>query len=206
MKISDFEKKLAQGKQAREQLTNEINDLLRQESELKAEALACADAGDVDGYQEKSTEQARVTATIFVKRRLLDKQGPAVSEADARDAWASYVAAYDKKLREGLAAFEAQKEKLCQQYSELLALQEEALAVRGRLGAAVGLDKSSFSMNYIPTRSGISAPGLLRLGGCRVLDPDAAYYMACYCVRNDSPLVGQDPEEQRVYDVLVRRN
>lgn len=207
--ISDFERKIAQGKQAREDLTKEINDLLRQESELKAAALACADAGDVDGYQQKDAAAARVTATIFVKRRMLDKLGPTVTADDARAAWADYAAKHNKALKASLDAFNDEKKKLCGMFADLLSLQGEALSVRTRLAAAVGLENSEFGLDFIPVRGGISAPGLLKLNGFNAFDPDACYYLSSYAIEHNKSLVpvhDRDPEVERVYSVLIQRS
>ena len=209
--ISDFDRKLAQGKEAREQLTNEINDLLRQEAALDAEANAAADAGDVDLYESKANAKNHVHATIFVKRRQLDRLGPTVNEADADAAWSDYVATYNKKLQAALDAFEETKEKFYQQYSDLVSLQHDALAVREHLGAAVGVDKNRYRMEFVPVQQGPSVYGALKIYGFNCPDPDSVFYLSMYCRKNKTTLFNQgtstpDPEAERVFHVVVNHN
>lgn len=209
MTITTFDEQIAKDKQTRESLQAELDELLRQEAALEADANAAADAGDVDEYLMKKAAKDRVTAALFVKRKQFDKLSSSVTEADARTAWANYVAEYNSKLAEGLKAFEEVKADLLQRYSYLVSLQADALAVRSHLGNAVGIDKTSLPMDYIPVMSGLEAKGALRLAGFNCVDPDAAYFMANHCRKNNKTFVGisnRDPEEERVYSVVVTRN
>lgn len=206
--VSDFEKALAKVTQTRETLKREIDDLIRQEAELDAAANAAADADDVDGFMQKRAAKDRASATLFVKRRQLDKLGAGVTEDDARNAWVDYAGTYSKKLAAGLKAFAAEKQKLCEMYDELVTLQEEALAVRERLGNAVGADKNTFAMDYIPVIGGVSAKGTIKIGGFCGADPDAVYFLSAYCVKHDKtivPISARDPMEERITRVVIRR-
>lgn len=211
MNLTKYFNLIADSKKKRDSLQQEINDLIKRESELAAAADDAAASGDVEKYMEIKAEKDKVSSIIYVKRSYMDKMPKATTEKDAFDAWGDYVSDYNAKLRKGLAAFEDEKAKLCQMYSNLVALQQDALSKRDEIAADSGVDKESFKMDFIPVSSGnvIGEYGLLRLIGFNSCDADACYYLANYCKKNNKPLVGMstgsDSEELRITNVVVNR-
>ncbi len=199
---------IADSKKKRDSLQQEINELIKKEQELTAAADEAAATGNVDKYLEIKAEKDKVSSIIYVKRSFMDKMPKATTEKDAFDAWGDYSADYNTKLRKGLAAFEEEKAKLCKMYSDLVTLQQDALSKREEIATDSGIDKESFKMEFIPAAwPGVAEKGLLRLAGFNSMDPDACYYLANYCKKNDKTLIypGQDcdPEVKRITDVVV---
>lgn len=210
MNLTKYFNLIADSKKKRDSLQQEINDLIKRESELAAAADDAAANGDVDKYMEIKAEKDKVSSIIYVKRSYMDKMPKATTEKDAFDAWSDYASDYNAKLRKGLAAFEDEKAKLCRLYSDLVTMQQEALSKRDEIAADSGVDKETFKMNFIPVGDGnFGENGHLRLIGFNNGDADACYYLANYCKKNDKALVGQtfgrDSEELRITNVVVNR-
>ena len=134
--IAEFEKLHNQSEADKAKLQNEIDELIRKESELTEAANAAAASGDVDGYMSKSKEKERVSATIFVKRTQLDRLA-AFTDADVLAAWADYADAYNKKFASALAAYREKADALRRMYVDLCNLQNAALIERERFGAFI---------------------------------------------------------------------
>ena len=130
---------------------------------------------------------------------------------EAKEAWADYSGDYNKRMKKAVSDFKAEKEKFLKMYSDMVDMQREALATRRRIARIAEADENSFSMEFIPCRSGINTAGLLRLGGFACMDADAAYYLAHHCEKNNKNLVGggypdRDREEARISCVVVSHN
>lgn len=136
MKIEEFERLRRQAQLEKQKISASIEDLLRQEAELNNAATAAAESGDVDGYLSKSKEKDRVTATIFVKRRQLDKLAPFTDE-DVVDSWREYAVQYNKAIDKKIADYERQRKALREAYLDLCKTQNSALIERARYGEFV---------------------------------------------------------------------
>ena len=209
MTIEKLEKLVSESKQKKAALAAEVENLLRQESALDAEARAAADVGDVEGYLSKKEEKDKVSATLFVKRNFLDKMTNAVTKDDSRSAWENYVADYNKRMKAAYSDFKAEKAKLCEMYSGMVDLQREALEVRERLADLVGDKIDSYRMEFIPVKDA-SSRASLRLGGVNFCDPDAAFYLSNYVEKTGARLFvvngERDPEEHRITSVVIVHN
>lgn len=210
MTLERFDELIMKDAERREKLNAEINALLQKKDALEAAALADADAGDAVAYKAHIREKADIEADLFVKKTCLEKLRGTAKKEDAVSAWDNYSAGYNKRMKKSLAEFKAEKEKLCAMYSKLVSMQSEAFAVRERLGDAVGADVQSFDMETIPCLRGIDEPGVLKLGGVGVHDPDAAYYLSNYCRNRGISLVAvlgkPDNELERITNVIVNHH
>ena len=209
MTVERFDELVKQDKEQRERLADEIAALMAKEAELETEMNAAANCGDEALYKAKKAEKESVSDSIFVKRSFKDRLTASVDADAARDAWADFVKAYDKKMEKAIQDFAAEKEKFIQMYSAMIDLQKDACAVRERLSGAVGAPVSSFRMVTIPVQSGTSIKGALKLGNVDIHDPDAVYYLSCYAQKTGAQLVffdgttPIDPEYGRVKTVVV---
>lgn len=208
--IEKIKAMIAEHSAGRKALENEIADLLKQEAELAAQAEAAADSGNVDDYMDLSAKKNRATATIFVKRKQMDKiPGNALPEDVARDAWADYVTDYNTDLKKKLAAYAAAKKKLCELYSDLIDTQDGALSFRELLAANSGKTAAAFAMEYIPVRKGLETKGLIKKGGINTMDPDAVFFLSAYEIENNRSIIVlsssgyYDPEQHRVNNVVL---
>lgn len=187
MTVDEFNKKVAAGKERRENLEAEIRALLQLVADLETAAAAAAAAGDTATYKQKLQEKADAETDLFVKRTCLDNFKGSVTPDDAMSAWENYVLGYNTALKKALAGFAEKKAELVRVYSDLVGLQRAALVTRENLSAAVGLDANSMSMDFIPCKNGINPKGTLRLPeiGSRCIDPDAVYYLSDYVLKNN---------------------
>lgn len=196
MTLEQLKERIRENEEKREKLKTEISNLLKREAELNSAAIAAAESGSVEDYVAKMAEKKKVTDSIFVKRSCMDKITTSPDEADIESAWKSYTATYNKQLAKSQAAFNAEKEKLCKLYSDMVELQSEACAVREYLGDLLGLNNDHiqrrFEMDYIPARNGISEIGLLKLGGSFLVDPDANYFLANYSIKTGKNFLHDD--------------
>lgn len=207
MTVEKFDEMIRKDKEAREAVGAEIKALLRRDSELDAEIAAAAEAGDVELYKVKKAEKDDVAIALHVKRARADKLSKPATKEDAFAAWDNYVGGHNKKLKKAVAEFEAEREKFNAMYAALVDLQNDACVVRERLAAAVDVDPDSFKMDTIPCATGVSALGLLNLGGISSKDPDANYYLACYSRKTGHDFVSlydgrQEPEAFKVARVV----
>lgn len=178
--IESFDSKIKVFEAKRAEINADIAELSRKEASLAQECKAAVEAGDVETYIQKNREKDDVTAALFVKRSFLDKMGKAVSEADAKEAWASYVTNYNKEMLKALEDFEKAKATLLTMYKNLADYQAAALKVRNHLNeyAGVANPDRSFPMQFIPCLSGVDGPGKLSKGNLNASDPDLLYYIA----------------------------
>ena len=207
MTVEKFDEMINKEKSEIESMRAEISRLLQREAELNAEMNAAAESGNVELFKAKKAEKDDVSASIYVKRSCLDKAKGTDHRAEAVEAWNTFAAEYNKKLKNALADIGKQKERLCSLYSDAVDLQNAALTIRERLADAVGMDsKTKFNMDFIPCAAGIEAFGLLSLSGVSVKDPDAVYYLSCYSQRNQKRLVAYsevEPEVDRIFKVVA---
>ena len=199
---------IAEHHAGRKALENEIADLLKQESELAAQAEAAADAGNVDSYMDLAGKSNLVSATIFVKRKQMDKTpGKALPDDVAREAWADYAADYNKALKKKLDEYGRMKQKLCQMYGDLLDYQNEALNIRLLFSNNSTVPAEAFRMEFIPVKGyGEHPRGNISIGGCNIHDPDAVFFLSDYCIKN-SVIFGTgkiDPTLSKVQCVIAQ--
>ena len=209
MTIKEFDKLIEEDKKKKEALSAEVEELVRQECQLNAEAMTAANAGDVDTYIAKKAAKDKVSATLFVKRKCLDRLGDAVTKEDSRAAWKDYASDYNKRMKKALADFNAEKAKLCKMYSDMVDLQRDALATRERLAVTVDDDKNAYTMEFIPVRDGNDC-GSIGMSAVGYKDPDAIYYLSDYAQRNNKnfvPIFGEfDPEYIKITSVVINHN
>ena len=188
MTYSKFLEMLKRDAEEKNQLQADISALQKEQTALEEKMNAAADAGDTDRYLSLSVEHDTVAKKIYVKRSYQNKREPLVDEAVAKEAWNDYVSGYNKKLKSSVAAFEAEKKKLCDMYSAMVELQKDACKVRESLGEAVGVPATIFEMNTIPfIKSSPIDPKdyAVQLQGLPgVTDPDACYYISNYVKAN----------------------
>ena len=206
--IEKIKAMIAEHSAGRKALENEIADLLKQEAELAAQAEAAADTGNVDDYMDLSAKKNRATATIFVKRKQMDKAPvKALPDDVAREAWAEYAEDYNKALKKKLDEYASLKKKLCQMYGEMLDYQNEALNVRLLFSNNSAVPAEAFRMEYIPLRGGALNPvGGTSLNGCSIRDPDAVFFLSDYCIKNNVGFATStgvsDPTLKKAHSVL----
>ncbi len=211
MTVEKFDELVKKDNELRERLSAEISALMEEEARLDTEMIAAAEVGNESLFKSLKAKKTDAEDSIFVKRAFLDKLKAPVDEAAARDAWADFVKAHDKRMTKAIEAFAAEKEKFLQMYSDMIDIQKNACAVRERLGSAVGLPASSFGMVTIPVQEGVNVKGALKLGGVNIIDPDACYYLSSYAQKTGAQLVHImgtgtiDPECARVMTVVCNR-
>lgn len=209
MTVDEFNKRIATDKERHGGLEAQIKTLLQRIADLEVDAGAAAAAGDTATYKAKLQAKADAETDLFVKRTCLDNFKPSVTPDDAKTAWSNYVTGYNAALKKALAAYADKKTELLMMYSDMVDLQRAALATREGLCAAVGLAVNSLTMDYLPCKNGNDLKGSLRLGetGNRCIDPDAAFYLSDYVIRNNvepPALRGvQNPEIDRVVNTVV---
>lgn len=210
MTIESFEAKQKQFEAKRKEISDSIADLSKQEAALAEECKAAVEAGDVDTYIKKNREKEDVSSALFVKRSFLDKMGKAVTEADAKEAWANYVEGYNKDIQKALADYEKTRSDLLRKYKDLVEKQAAALKVRDHLNESVGLANPdrSFPMMFIPCLMA-NDPGSLSKGRMNAHDPDLLYYIACKERAAGSnlllaPDIPETKDTNKVFDVVAR--
>ena len=133
-KIEEYERQFKQAQAEKEKLSAEIEDLIRQESEMTAAANEAAASGDVDLYMKKAKEKERITATIYVKRMQLEKPAP-YSASDVLASWKDYVERYNRDFTRKLEGYQKAAEALRGLFRDLIDLQNTALKDRERFCA-----------------------------------------------------------------------
>ena len=130
-KIDEFEKLRKQTQAEKDKLAGVIEDLIRKESELLDAANVAAEAGDVDLYQQKTAELEKTRATIFVRRKQMDKLVP-FTDADVVAAWSEYASGFNRAFQKRLDEYGKAREALRKMYMELVRDQNAALIERKR--------------------------------------------------------------------------
>ncbi len=130
-KTEEFEKLRKQSQTEKDKIAGVIADLIRKESELAEAANAAAEAGDVDLYQQKTSELGKVRATIYVRRKQMEKLCP-FTDADVVAAWGEYASSFNKGFQKRLDEYGKAREALRKMYMELVRDQNAALVERDR--------------------------------------------------------------------------
>lgn len=176
---------------------------------LKAEAEAAIDAGDVDLYLSIKSRISRVEAESIVRKRQIEKTSAPVTREECDEAWATYRADYEKTLTKLLTVLETKRREFIKAYMDAVALQEQACATRERLGGYIGINLSAlvdevpseFPMMTIPTHLGID-DFTLSCPPVGALDKDLAYVIA----NSGKPKIrlNEDPEISHLISVVHR--
>lgn len=209
MTIERFEELLQQDREKRERLDAEISSLESRIKKLEDEMISAAADGQEDVFKAKKAEKESLSDSIYVKRSFKEKMKDSVTADDAREAWADFTKGHNKKMRAAIQAFESEKAKLMQMYSDLIDMQKHACAIREKLSDAAGAPVESFDMETVPFQKGPQPTPMLRLGGVSDLtDPDALYFLNDYAKKKNLYVFGGpelDPEYARVRSVLFHQ-
>lgn len=204
----------------RQKLQDEIATLMEEEAKIDAEMKVVADQGDVDRYLGLSAEKETIAKKIYVKRTFQDKRLPLVCESDALEAWKDYVTGHNKRIKEAIASFEAEKKVLCAMYSEMVDIQNAACIARELLSNAVGVPATNFKMETIPfidQRTDLSNENynyITHLNGLTgVADPDVCYYLSNHLkktgekifIYSASDIGNRSPEADRITNVVIKQ-
>jgi len=187
-------------------ISQELDNLIRQQGEAELASKEAANCGDLDLYMEKEAERRRIDSEIYVKRTFLNQLQSMTFPEKAVEAWESYAKDFSKRLKSAVAEYEAEKTVLMEKYSALVTLQSEALNLRKRMVEASGASVEDFQMDYIPCVYDKSkTPGKLTLGGINSVDPDVCFYLANYYNRSNIQVkyYEPDPEAEKVFNTVV---
>lgn len=135
-KIEDFELMRKRTQADKQKIAAMIEDLIRQESELNDAANAAAEAGDVDLYEAKSKELEKIRATIFVRRKQMDKLCP-FTDSEVMESWSDYAKTFNRSFEKKIAEYEKQAKAVREAFLDLVRTQNEALIARERYAGMV---------------------------------------------------------------------
>ncbi len=207
--VADIDKKVQDAANTRARLQEEEERADADLQNLKAEADAAIDAGDVDLYISIKGRIERISAEAIVRKRQAEKTLAPVTREECEAAWSVFRAGHDKAMTKRLAVLEEKRKEYIAAYMDAVALQEQACATRERLGQYIGLNltaisnevAATFPMITIPNRHGIDDI-TLRCPPVGVLDRDLAFVISY----SDKPKINllADPEITHLISVVSR--
>lgn len=204
--VKDLDEKVKMAADARAEIEKEKEKTFQAKQELSRKAEAAADAGDVDLYYKYTQDVGRLEAAAHVREVQLRKKDQPITEDEVMSAWSDYVAGYSKNLASGLAKLEKAKAALLSEYSALLDLQGEALAVRARLAGYVDQKEEALAMDYVPVKMGDKIGPeegvIIRNYG---VDAYAAFYLANKVEPQRYNDLYKDKEYGRVWGTIYNR-
>lgn len=162
MKLEMILKKKLEIDANKEKLSREVAELERQLESINAEAEAAAADGLEDKYIELTDEASRINRRIYVKNKSVTAPG-SLPEAEVFAAWKEYAAAYEKNFKSKYAEYVKAAKKLYDMYCQLITEQNEALKMRRKCGALVGMEVPPTSINDNAIVGGLKINGLPRL-------------------------------------------
>lgn len=182
--INDFEKMVADANQVKTNLEDEIASLKASISGIEEKKNSAAENGDVEAFRAEKRKLEDVKDSIEIKTAQLKKLANPVTETMVNNFWKDYSSAYNKDFEKKLALFTEKKKELLSMYNEMLNLQTEAITMRERLAALIGLKNAptdysgsaidnAFKFKHIPYVNGKTS-----IAGSGVTDPDAVYYLS----------------------------
>lgn len=197
--IKDIENQLKATEQARLQLEKTKNENEAQAKEYRTQADAAAVAGDVARYKELKALADDAEAVAYVCEKQLEaEKGNPVTYDQTREAWDDYVAEYNKKLSAALRKFEKLKADMLKEYEGAVELQRKACETREYLADVIGKKPlradgehrlaDLYPMDSIPCVKNPLSGGAISIGGARIIDPDAVYYLASFKLAGDQLL------------------
>lgn len=137
-KFDKLQKKYIDAQNSSAALLKKKEGLLEQQAQIDAERQSAAESGNTDLYLQKGKEADRVGADLYVCEAQIRKALNPVTEKEAAEAWAEYVAAANKELDKAKADIFAVRNVLLTKLRAAMAVQEKALYTREMLAEFAG--------------------------------------------------------------------
>ena len=180
--MTKLEKMLKEYRQALDEqqaLEKEITQLRDDLAKLEKEAELAAQTGDISSYREKKAAVNDLSDTIFVREMQLKKMNPVKTQQEAEEAWNEYAEIYNRNFAKAWKAYDQARMDLFKEYMDLVNGQNEALQIRKKCGACIGIDDSKthqlndmFKMDMIPN----GMPTDLRAPFLALRTPDTDFF------------------------------
>lgn len=152
-KLTDLYKKVADI-HARKTEREEELARLREEREIHKETMAAAaEADDWNTYTTYNRAIDNDNRRISFLEASISHLPDAVTTEEVHAAWDEYAKEHNKELAKKLAAYNDARVKLCNQFLDLVKLQNNALKTRAELAQTVSADVAHFEgLDFIPVR------------------------------------------------------
>ena len=137
--INEIKKHYVAMQKSAEDAAAELGSIRKQIAAKKAENEAAAKSGNEESYLQGLEDLKRLEAREYIQIKKMDQINRPWTNEEVKDAWADYVADYNKQFEKAMKHYQSVKVSFADAYTAMVNLQNEALKVREMCGDFIGL-------------------------------------------------------------------